>query len=386
MGSAAKFTGGFYNLSPFDAKNVTPGVKLVNEETGEETLLRSTANYTSAIVPNSGFNEFSVTMSKSLTPGTYTVHPTIYNRTTKATFDMRARVGGHGYLIAKVEGSTITFTEPARSAVKASNIKLTSKAYTNSPFSISATLTNSTSLAYNGAVIPAIFSPTTGKVVKVFENFAVNMGPQESQEISLMCGLDSSVAAGSYDFCLMDEDGKMAGNALRITVSARPAAAVMKVLDLKATNTAQNNLTFELKITCLEGYLSAPVYVVIFPRSGQGTNLDLFMTEPLLMSAGETKTVTVSSTFADGKPGQTYSAIAYYINGENYNVPMENYSLVPFTLSSGEYGESDTNAIDEVLDEGAVTEWFDLQGRRVAAPGRGLVIGRQGDKVIKRAL
>ena len=384
QGSAAKFTGGFFNLGPLTVNKVTPGVKFVDEATGEETLLRSTTSYNNNIQTNEGFNEFTVTMAKTLADGTYTVYPTIYDRTSKVTFDMRSRVGGYGYLIATVANSTVTFSEPARAAVKASNVKLTSKAYTNTPFSITATITNSTSLPYNGGVIPAIFNPTTGAVVKVFENFALEVAPNSSQQISLMCGLDSSVAAGSYDFCIMDENGKMAGNAIRINVTARPEAGIMKVLDLKVTETAQNNLTFEAKVTCTEGYFSGPMYIVIFPRSGQGSNLDLFMSEPLLMSAGDIKTVTISSTFATGKPGVTYSAAAYYINPDNYNVPMEGATLLQFQLSDGQYGESD--AIEEVSSDDEPTEWFDLQGRRLSAPGRGVTIGRQGNKIIKRAL
>lgn len=383
-GSTAKFTGGFFNMGPLTVSKVTPGVKFVNEATGEETQLRSSASFNGNIATTTGFNEYTVTMQNSLPEGTYTVYPTIYDRTSKQTYDMRGRIGGFNYLIATVAGSTVTFSTPDRAAVKASNVKLTSKVYTNTPFSVSATITNSTTQPYNGYIIPAIFSPTTGSVVKVFESFALEAAPNSTQQISLMCGLDATVGTGSYDFCLMDENGKMAGNAIRITVSKRPADGVMKIVSLTTTDTSQNNLTFEAKVTCTEGYFSAPMYVVIFPRSGQGANLDLFMTEPLLMSAGETKTVTVSSTFASGKPGTTYSAVAYYVNSENYNVPMEGAQLVQFTLTSGEYGETDS--IEEVSESAEPTQWFDIRGRRVVAPSRGIYIGRQGDKVIKRAL
>lgn len=379
-GKSATFTGGFYNMTPVEVSKVTPGVKFVNETTGEELLYRSTTSLNETVPTTAGITKYAVTMAASIPEGTYTVYPTMYDRTTKKTYNIRGRVGGYGYLIAKVTDSSVNFSEPARSEIKVSNLKLTSKAYLNTPFTISATASNTTALPYNGYVIPAIFNPTTGSLVKAYDPVAVEVEAGRSKELNITCGLDSKVKVGTYDFALIAESGRQAGPAVRFTVSERPGVGIMRCDNLKVINTARNNLTFEMTTTCTDGYYSNAVFVVIFRKSG-GNYLDYFMSDPILVGAGETKTVNINSTFSTGNVNTTYSAIAYYINAESgMNIPMENSSPVSFTLTEGEYGES--NAIEEVT-AGENAEWFDLQGRRIAEPANGIVVRKLGDKVEK---
>ncbi len=383
--SQATFTGGFYNLTPMSVKNVTPGVKFVNNETGEERLLRSTTSITQEIPTNIGIMEYPVTMNKSIPEGEYTVYPTIYDRTNKITYDMRTRIGGYGCLHAKVTSSEVIFSEPVRAEVKATNIKVTSPAYVGTPFTASVTLTNTGNQPYNGFVTPALFIKGGG-AVQAFEAFLVELQAGESKDYSFVCNLGTKVTAGTtYAFAVMAESGKQAGNAIDLKVSARPAYGVMKVDELKVTNTAQNNLTFELTASCTSGYYSEPLFVVIFRKSGTGNYLDYFMSEPQLVNTGESTTVTISSTFAAGTPGTTYSAIPFYFDAsQSANTFMEGYSLVQFTLTDGEYGDANTGALESVETESnEPVEYYDLQGRRLNGPGRGITIRRRGDKTEK---
>lgn len=383
-GKAATFTGGFYNLSPFAINKATPGVKFVNETTGEEIFYKSASSISNELAPNFGINEYSVTMPSSIPEGTYTVYPTIYDRTSKITYDIRTRIGGYGYLTATVSGSSVTFSVPTRATIIPKNIKLSTPAYIGTPFIATATVTNSTAQPYNGFLTPALFR-TNGSIVQAFEAKIIELEPRQSKEFSFTCNLSAGVAAGTYSFVLLGEDGYQAGPVSRITVSERPAEGVMTFKDLKVTNTAKNNLTFEVTATCTSGLYSGPIFVVIFRKSGAGNYLDYFMSEPVLINPDETTTVEIASTFAAGSPGTTYSAAAYYSDGVSGNtIAMENSKLVQFTLTDGKYGEAD--AIDQVSAAGADAEWFDLQGRRIAAPGRGLMIRRQGDKAVKVSL
>lgn len=381
-GRSATFSGGFYNMSPLTVSKVTPGVRFINENTGEELEYRSSSPINNELPPSNGFLQYNVAMPTSIPEGTYTVHPTIYDRTNKITYEMRSRIGGYGYLIAKVTSTSVVFSEPVRSSIKASDVRLTSEAYVNTPFSVSATISNQTEQPYNGYVTPAIFNINTATAVKVFEPIAIELNAGESQELNIMCGLDKNITTGSYDFALMTENGSMAGPSVRFSVNAHLGTGIMKCDNLKVINTALNNLTFELTATCTEGYYSNPLYVVIFRRSGTGNYLDYFMSEPTLISAGEQKTVTISSTFSSGSPNTIYTARAYYINSQaGSNMPMVDSATVQFTLTDGEYGES--NAVEIVSGE-SETEWIDLQGRHISSPARGsIVIRKQGDKIEK---
>lgn len=375
-GSTVKFTGGFYNMSPLPVSNITPGVRFVNNETGEETDMSSTATITNELPVRSGFTEYSVPISTSLTDGKYTVYPIAINNHDKKAYIMRATVGGYGYLDAKVSGTKVTISVPDHSSIKATELKLTSKLYPGTAFTATAKISNNTTLPYNGFVTPVLLNRTTGKEVQIFDRIAIELNGGQSQYINITSALNATVTPGNYNFILMADTGNKAGLAVGVSVESRPAAGVMHYDDLKVTNTAKNNLTFEVTASCQSGYYSQPYFVVIYPRTGTGNYLDYFMSTPVLIGAGEQKTVEVSGNFAKGRAGTTYTAIAYYMNGSSNNVLMVDAEMVKFTLTDGEYGSSDIDEINDNTD--APVEWYDLQGRKIAEPKSGIAIRRQG--------
>ncbi|MDE7110374.1 MAG: hypothetical protein K2O38_00560, partial [Muribaculaceae bacterium] len=55
----------------------------------------------------------------------------------------------------------------------------------------------------------------------------------------------------------------------------------------------------------------------------------------------------------------------------------------PVSLS---FSNADTTTISEVEIGNGKAEWFDVQGRRVVAPSKGLFIKRQGNQTVKVCL
>lgn len=383
LGKAAKFTGGFYNMSPLAVSNLTPGIRFVNNDNGEVTDMSATASVTSELAVRYGFTEFTVNIASTLAEGKYTVYPIVINNHDKKAYIMRAAVGGYGYLNASVSSTKVSFSEPDHSSIKATDIKATSKLYTGTAFTVSAKISNNTALPFNGSITPVLLNRSTNKEEQVFDRIAIELAAGQSKQVSITCALNASVAAGNYNFVLVGDNGNKVGMAVGVTVEARPASGVMRYDELKVTNTSKNNLTFEVTASCESGYYAQPYFVVIYPRTGTGNYLDYFMSTPVLIAAGEQKTVQVSGNFTKGRAGTTYTAFAYYMQNGSSNVPMTNSVPVKFTLTDGEYGSSD---IDEISDNSdAPAEWFDLQGRKIAEPKSGIAIRRQGgeSKVIR---
>ncbi len=382
-GKAVKFTGGFYNMSPLAVSNITPGVRFVNDATGEVTDISSTASITAEVAVRSGITDYSVTIPTSLAEGKYTVYPIMTNNHDKQAYVMRASVGGYGYVNATVSDSKVSFSEPDHSSIKATDIKVTSKLYPGTTFTATAKVSNNSALPYNGFVVPMLLNRSTGKEVQQFDGIAIELSAGQSKQITITSALAATVAPGNYNFVLVSDTGNKAGLAIGVTVESRPAAGIMRFDELKVTNTAKNNLTFEVTASCTSGYYAQPYFVVIYPRTGTGNYLDYFMSTPEILSEGEQKTVEISGNFAKGRAGTTYTAMAYYMQNGSSNTPMINSTPIKFTLTDGEYGSSDIDEISDNADSQA--EWYDLQGRKIAEPKSGIAIRRQGgeSKIIR---
>lgn len=378
-GKSVKFTsGGFFNMSPLPSGNLTPGVRFVNNATGAEVDMKSTASVNQEIPSTYGFTDYNVTISSTLPDGKYTVYPIVVNNKDNKAYVMRANVGGYGQLNATVAGTKVSFSEPDHASIKATDIKVTSKLYPNTAFTASAKISNNTAVAFNGAVTPVILDRSTGKAVQVFDRIAIELSAGQSKWIEPTNVLDSKIAPGSYIFVLTDDAGYKLGLEIGVTVESRPAAGVMRYDGLKVIDTAKNNLTFEVTASCQSGYYAQPYFVVIYPASATGNYLDYFMSTPVIVAEGEQKTIELSGNFAKGKVGTTYTAIAYYMQNSSSNIPMVNAAAVKFTLTDGDYGISGIEAVSDNSD--TPTEWFDLQGRKIAEPKSGIAIRRQGGK------
>lgn len=372
-GASITFRGGIYNIAPVEAPTMTPGLKFINEETGEVTYWRlgSTARTNTPV--NAGYTSFSLRLPSDLPDGNYKVYPAAYSGNTKEYYDVKVRVGGYGFLLATLADGKFTFNGAPLAEATATDFELTSKVYPNTNFTAKATITNTSDEPYSAAVTPALFT-TAGSLLNAFDPIAVELSAGESIDYDITCFLPSTVRPGTYKLQLVNEYGIFINDEdLTITVSERPAAGVMRCNSLRCVSTALNTLTFEVDATCTEGYYDQAFYVVIFRKSGTGNYLDYFFSEPLIVAAGSSAKATVTGSFTGGKVGTTYTAAAYYMNGSNQNVPMEDCTFVPFTLTEGLYGETGVEEIETETAAAAEAKYYDLQGRPVASPKAGEV-------------
>lgn len=388
LAADVRFSTGLYNVGTVTIPSIRFGVKFVNNETGEEKTYTNT-QATKNLQPQTGITSYSVHLPTSLPSGNYTVYPIVYDPTNKVYYDVKCKIGGYGQLSATVEDKTVTFSDPEYALIRATDFKLESPLYLKTQFALSMTVTNPTSQPYGGGVTPYFYStddqPQTYCIPQMLE-----LMPGESKTLTLLFNAPNDLKVGEYKLRLFDDSYYSMCEPITVNVQSRPGAGVLRCNSLTVVDTTQDNLTFDVNVTCTDGYYDEPVFVVIWKEDGSGSYLTYLVSEPQLLGRGETATVRVNGGFPGGTPGTTYSAGAFYMNrDQNANVPMDNAELTPFTLTQPIYGEGIApgpdveSGLDEISTNSAI-EWFDLQGRRVAQPKAGtIMIKRQGNNISK---
>lgn len=133
-----------------------------------------------------------------------------------------------------------------------------------------------------------------------------------------------------------------------------------------------------LRLTYINHYEIAcrPNLVFIFTKDG-----DVYSKENSSIVLEGLQVLNYSIQFGKGFEVGEYQLDIYDEYGRRVNDETLNFSVIPKPDSSGI-----TSTVDDGWNENAPVEYFDMQGRRVTNPGRGIYIVRQGTLTRKVAL
>lgn len=367
--------GAIYNNGPNTVSMPQFAVKFT-KSTGEEFWFHESTTRTGSVQPYSGaYYTFSCKLTRDLTDGTYTVSPAIYNPRTEEYFDVRYPVGIGATFTAEVVGDDITFSLPVQATLAAEELTVPEIIYQNTSFEISAKLTNPTTEEYYGPINAVLLKKGGTSVVATIGAMVISAAPEQTVDIAAYFKVADKMAdVGEYDVALIDQNGDMISETVGVTLEEQQPQGALKCTRISATNKSKDQLTFKLKLTCTGGMYVNPVYVVL-TEYGKYTALTYYASPMLSLEPSSTTEVEVVCNFTEGEPGKRYTAYPYYQNGDN--LTQMQGSSISFYL------EEPTSIENIEQDSTAPVEYFDLGGRRVAEPGSGIFIRKQGSNISK---
>ena len=371
--------GGIYNCGPNTVEKFKLAVKFV-KSTGEIFWFSSESLY-GKCAPYSGVTgTFSCYLTDELTDGSYMVSPAVYNPTTGKYYDVKYPVGAGGTFGAEISGNTITFSTAQKSSLSAVEVTIPEVIYQNTPFEIKATLLNPGPEEYYGPVTVKLFKKGTSTEVATLGNVVVSAVPGEPVDVAAYFKLEgTSVAVGEYDLGMIDQYSNEVTERVAVTLEEEMPQGTPTCKSMRATNKAQDQLTFRMNLSCTGGMYINPVYVVL-TEYGSNEVLTYFASPTVTLDPnGGIVSVYASCDFHQGTPGARYTAYPYYVY--NGNIVQMGGSKISFYL------EEPTSGIDNIEGgESAPVEYYDLGGRRVVEPKNGIYIRKQGSEVTKVVL
>ncbi len=381
LGSQASFAfttnNAMYNAGPMTATRVHAAVKFTKSD---GTIYQFYSNsYAASIEPFYGLGGPSVTLPTSLPEGRYTVTPAVYNGSSRKFYDVYCPVGSGSSFEAVVADGTVTFSEPDKAVLKATDIVVPQEIFQSTEFEMSATITNESANAYQSSVSACLYN--SGKLVKraTLGQFAVALEPGASGTFTAKLALENKmVTTGNYDFVLVDQDNNRISDPIVISAVMLADAGELKASDMTVTATAKDALGFQLRLTATDGNFKGKIYIQIQERGNYTSYVARIPSDDIEIAIGATKTVTVTGSLPEGVVGQDYTAYVYYSHlGEMTEAAGRQRKN--FTLTE----ESAIEAVEATAADNGTAEFFDLAGRRVAKPGKGLYLMRQGSKTVK---
>lgn len=202
-------------------------------------------------------------------------------------------------------------------------------------------------------------------------------------ELSLAPKVPSSLGAGTYKLRFEQVLGQSVnGDTIHVpmsdyydmTVSADPGiygTLTGSFSILNSNNVDWYGIQVQYSITNPSGYFDKGLKFWIFP-SGGGSSLGGVSTDPVYIGPGETKTGTFKLKWPDAKGNTSYRGRLDYLNPAGTSW-VSLASSQPFTTK----GTTGIEDIEEDAGDIVATEYYDLQGRRVASePQPGIYLRR----------
>jgi len=329
--------------------------------------------------PGFGFRGayYSVIIPSDLPDGEYTIHPSAYNSNSQKYYDVSCPIGYGGEIKASVGNSTITFHAPAIADIKAADISLPEQIFTNKAFEISGTIKALNTESYYGKITACLYAPGETKERATLGCFMVSVDAGKSVPFYGTLKLTTlAVTSGEYELALVDDFGNAISDRINIEVTAPDDAGALKASGLKCLNPAKNDLKFEVTLAASEGKFNGQVYIELHVRGNYDSYEILLPSETVEIADGTSKTVTITGAFPDGIPGTIYTAYVCYTRLGEWTEATGRQRL-NFTLGE----ESGINEVSNGQPD-AACEYYDLFGRRVLNPSRGVYIKSDGTKVI----
>jgi hypothetical protein len=223
-------------------------------------------------------------------------------------------------------------------------------------------------------------------IVTTGEGIAVNLAPGESLEYSGVTTFDSFDELDFDDiyFCLIS---KNTGDIIQIAdspleIEEAPATTLTaSSFTLDAENLQHvdtEDMTFNCKVECTEGYFAGKLYVVITDAE-QTAALGVLNTANLIvLNEGETDTATITGSFDKAESGTKYAALLRYVDGSSaYTIATLNFATggtvsgveaISATDSQTVVTADRTAGIISIIAPSEITsiEIYGLDGRRYA--------------------
>lgn len=386
LGGIARFETMLINNGPFVVSSMSPAVKFVHAD-GTETYIASDKVYKNQAVMIDGIDTYGVKVPQDIKEGTYMLYPAVLNRANNKFYDVRIPADGSGCVAAQVAGTTISFTDNETAKLTFSDVRIQREVYPGTPFTVSATITNNTDKPFYGLVHLRLYKApgtTSADFERPVDGFSLALDPGESTTVDNVFNFPEIDGEGEYMIQMVDDSSiQDLSNLYPVTVLKRPPLGSPTCRSIEVVNPNKNNLEIEMEFSVGEGKLFSQHVICVIENSA-GNRLTYFMSpDKLVIVNGATAKVTFRGSYPGGKAGSYVYANAWYVDANNngmYTPAAKTCGRARFKLT-----DSDESGIENVEAAAGATEYFDLQGRRVAAPSHGVYILRQGDAVTKIA-
>lgn len=311
LGQPAYFEGGFYNYS---CAAIPPGTAFGIQTTrqGEAPVYHTSAVTQDSMAIGYGYSKLGMLFPSGFAEGIYTVRPAFKPVGGEWTV-IPSPLSANQQLTATVANGTVTFTAPDAPKLNVTNLSLTSPLYWDEEFTLSFTTTNAGDTEYYGTLVPVLISTDGQSIVAEANTYPIDLQSGESQSQSYSGTFSASTApdAGTYLLALMNtETGQAAGNALQVTLNAKPTSTSVAVNGFSADEeTADGKVTFTMSVQCSEGYYGGSLTVAVFTLSG-GSSVAQASSTAVHIAAGDTQQATATVDTSSLDPG-TYMAAVY---------------------------------------------------------------------------
>lgn len=293
-----------------------------------------------------------ISLSKITSDGQYRMYPVCRVSDGKNWVKVRdIYIGNPNYLTVEVSGDNIHIGQTGYFELSATDIEV-GDIYQNINNNIKATILNIGDSEYYGEVKAALYNTTNKRKIAETSGYIVDLLPGESSELNIIEAF--SVEPGDYYFALIDDDLMKLNDLIPVTVKAAPADEAKLVAASQLSfpdneNVEQNKMEITAEIKCESGIYSGAVYIYIYDKDGESI-MGCLNPEHVVLSAGETASVSFSGPFENGVPGTTYKACLVNGNSMTFITPTETASCL-FTLknTSGSVGGIETSSMERIV-------------------------------------
>lgn len=379
LGSSAGFyyagQGAVYNLGCVTASSARMAVKFTHENgTVYHAAASSTFPQTKPFF--GAYGSASISIPTTLADGDYTVSPAILNAASGKYYDIYIPIGCGNSFPATVSNGTITFGQTDYAKLTATEFTAPEIIVPGVKYVATIKLTNSGELYYDGLVEARLATSVASSSSVVLGGLSVALEPGESGEFSasLLLSEEYIGKSGEYVIYLQDRLGNRISEPVNVTVQS---AAKLTTTKLECVNPSIDNLVFKVTVEAAEGEYNAPIVIQLNEKGNYNTYVTRIESDPVSIGNGASAEVTVTGKFPEGVIGMDYTTYVYYdYKGEL--TETSGHKRLNFTLL-------EDAAIDEISasDASAPVSFYDLAGRRIANPAKGVYLMRRGSTVTK---
>ena len=380
-----KLTGKITNGSYCDA-TVDFGFGIYNEQ--GDLVLTIPANEQEKSIEKSkffiGINAPQADLSP-LTPGHYQIRPIVVehngNHWTPIHHGNNARPNYLKLLV--MEDGQLTFEHPRKTQLSAYDIKADTRIYAGEKCSVSATLRNEGDMDYSSDIRVALYRLSDGVKVAEGDNYLEDVLAQAEQQTTIVSTFN--VAPGTYLLNLIDEDTQPLGEAIKVEILDAPsgegtAEAVGNLVVTPNTVLSSDNLSFTARLHATSGVFAQHVTIYIYDEYETTTSpLGSLTPRFAFIEPDSTIELTFTGKMENAVAGTRYKATLINADANTYIKPRANASCI-FSIEEAATGlscpDADTKPLSPLL--------FDLQGRRIAHPQRGVNVTSSRKLVIRR--
>ena len=287
------------------------------------------------------------------------------------------------YLKLQVENDgQLRFEQPHKSALTAHDIKVNTRIYAGVKCSVSATLKNDGDMDYSSDIRMALYRPTDGVKVAEGDNYLEDVLAQDEQQTTIVSAFN--VTPGTYLLNLIDEDTQPLGEAVEVEVLQTPsgdgtAEAVSSLIVTPGTVVSSDSMSFTVRLHANSGVFAHSVTLFIYDEYETSAS-PLGSLNPcfVFIEPDGTAEITITGKMENAVSGTTYKAALINLDENTYIKPRDKASCV-FTIDGA------TTAITPqcLNTTPQSSSLFDLQGRRIANPKKGVYV-TGGRKLVVR--